>query len=84
MFAIEISDKNLPEIIDNSSLTDAEQQIMENLADKPRTWYFVSGYIDAFGRYFSWTILPKFVLDARFDYDPIYASYHWDQIVRKS
>ena len=84
MFAIELSEDNLPQILQTSTLFVAEAQIMTDLYFRsPRTYYFIKDYFDRNGRQQGWGILPEFVLKDFFEYDPDKIKTDWDQIVRK-
>ena len=86
MFAIEITQENLPKIQEAQADMNDVDFDLDLYLKSPKTWYTIRGYVGPFGRV--WThnlaVLPKNVFDECYEYDPVKIRTDWDQIVRKS
>jgi|KBSMisStandDraft_5_1062788.scaffolds.fasta_scaffold777574_1 hypothetical protein len=83
MFAILISEENMPEIAQSELL---DEQLVYDISlylNRPRPWYLVRGYVPPRGPLVDWTILPAYSLAQNFDYDPETIKTSWSQLVRK-
>jgi hypothetical protein len=85
MFAILIAHDNMPKIEEhlNDENPTIPWMITELNANSNRDWYFVTGYVKRSGEFINWTILPAYVVENNFEYDPDKINTDWDQIVRK-
>jgi hypothetical protein len=84
MFAILISEENLPKIREHqASLPESRQHILESVYINVQTdWYYIQGAHDEnFDA--SWSAVPQHFLDRMYEYDPEVIKTDWDQIVRK-
>ena len=74
--------ENMPKIIERMSWTpqQAEGYIGYTTSNRPN--YFVTAYVSKSGKFYSFAILPHYLLD-EFEYDPVKIKTDWDQIVRK-
>lgn len=84
MFAILIAPTNLPKILAAPHITEKYYNygVKTYLAQKSN-WYFITGYVDHRGDMKDFTVLPQYILDDNFEYDPVKIKTDWDQIVRK-
>ena len=95
MFAILISEENVPEIIqtvpavDETPFDGDKASVLDFYLDRTRErpwselYYLITGYVTKDGRLVPWAILPKTIFDKTFEYDPHVIPHNWDQIVRK-
>lgn len=84
MFAIEINDENMSKIADLEILTETRLNAIGGVYGTARTtFYFVRGYTELNHLFRDWGVLPAYVLERSFEYDPIKIKTNWDQIVRK-
>ena len=85
MFAILISEENLPKINED------QEKYPESLAhffpdpylNHPKNWYYVSGYYSEGRGDISWAAFPEYFLVKKYEFDPTKIQTDWDQIVRK-
>lgn len=82
MFAILIKSENVPKIRE-SGLSDDLLVAMVIALTSRKNWYAVTGYIKRNGEFIGSTVLPAFVIEEHFEYDPDKIKTDWDQIVRK-
>lgn len=85
MFAILISEKNLPIIKEHQ---DELSPSLGHFYDKPYLaslvdWYYIRGYVTEKGALESWAAYPEEYFTRKFDYNPEKIKTDWDQIVRK-
>jgi hypothetical protein len=86
MFAILIAPTNLPKLLANHHMTEKYYNygIKTYLTQKSNNkWYYISGYVDTRGVLKDFAVLPQYILDDNFEYDPIKIKTDWDLIVRK-
>jgi hypothetical protein len=82
MFAILITEENMPKILQDRHDLDANTVgWFTTLFNKK--WWFISGYVDHRGILHSWSVLPLSYTKRYFEYDPIKIQTDWDLIVRK-
>lgn len=81
MFAILISEENLPKILETPTLTDRDIAFLKTCCGKQR--YFVTGYVTGRGRFLPWIFFFQKAFEQKFEYDPTTIQTDWDQIVRK-
>ena len=87
MFAIEITEENLPQILQTPGLTIADAQLMADAFiahNNDHVRYFIKGYTDRKNRLVPWTTLPEFIFVKNFDFDPEKIKTDWDIVVRKA
>lgn len=84
MFAILISEENLPKIREHQeTLPVSQQHILERVyLNAPSNWYYVQGVLDA-SQNLSWSAIPQNFLDKLYEHDPNVIQTDWDQIVKK-
>jgi len=82
MHAILVSSDNLPKIV-SPELPDLYAKNCTVVLRLSTQWYLVQGYVDSAGKYFEWTLLPAYIIEKHFEYDPTKIQTDWDQIVRK-
>jgi len=82
MFAIEINTDTLG-LIQESLMEDSvfEDQL-ETFTRMSNTWYFLRGYVAPRGAFYEEAVLPGFIVETQFEYDPQKINHAWDQIVR--
>lgn len=83
MFAILISEENMPDIADSGVF---DKQPVSNVSlylNRPRPWYFIRGYVTLRGTLDEWAVLPAYMLEETFDYDPDKIKTDWTNLVRK-
>lgn len=81
MFAILISEENMPKILESrDDLSGSTTRWLATLFEKQ--WWFITGYVDLKGAVHDWSVLPASYTTRYFEYDPIKIQTDWDQIVR--
>lgn len=87
MFAIEITTENMPKIQECEALQkhneDTLNAYLANYEKRGKRWYAIRGYVTRQGRVQDFAILPAYVFENEFEYDPDKIKTDWDQIVRK-
>ena len=83
MFAILISEENMPKIEKEAPTRPYLIESVRSYLGLSADWYFVTGYVDHKGRFKPSTVLPAYIIDENFEYDPVKIKTDWDQIVRK-
>lgn len=83
MFGLLISEDNLPKIREFLSPNDVSTMGLY-LHPAIKEWYIVRGYYNDRGNVVDWVVLPKYILDADYEYDALKIRTEWDQIVRKN
>jgi hypothetical protein len=85
MFAILISEENLPRIAEHQETLDPS---LAHFIEKPYlssrvNWYYIRGYVSEVGKPESWAALPEHYLIRGYEFDAEAVKTDWDQIVRK-
>lgn len=83
MFAIKLSEDNMPKIAPRLTISEFDTQILDVYLTSHNEWYVVTGYVLESGVVQDWAILPLYILDKHYDYDITVILDDWDQIVRK-
>jgi len=85
MFAILISEENLPKIKEHqNSLHSLDERLYARpYHTSPVNWYYVRGYVDQKGTLVSWTCFPEELFNRLFESNAEKVKTDWDQIVRK-
>lgn len=83
MFAILISEENMPKIQEVLDTSVRPLHTVDMYIRHPADWYFIQGYIPYIGAPEPLAILPGYVFETNFEYDPDKIKTDWDQIVRK-
>jgi hypothetical protein len=83
MFAILISNENMPKILESVTPTTDHHPDFQIFLNSEKTWYLVTGWVGTRGDVIDWTIMPAYMLEEKFEYDPNKIKTDWDQIVRK-
>lgn len=82
MFAIKINSETL-DIIKDSLDEDSEyKDTIEYFARMENRWYFLRGYTAPRGAFYPEMVMPGFIIETQFEYDPQKIDHDWDQIVR--
>lgn len=81
MDAIEFTETNLPKILQTEALSVAEAQGLTDVFIK-KNYVFIRGYYDDRVPLQLWAMMPSFVFEKNFDFDPIQIHTDWDEIVR--
>lgn len=83
MFAILITEENLPKIRETGLLSQGDEYSLDVYLRSFADWYFVRGYVPLRGEVWDHTVLPRYVLHENFQIDLNKAATDWDLIVRK-
>lgn len=84
MFAILISEDNMPTIIDSvKSNPESNELNLETFLASARDWYFLTGYVPSTGGYSEWGILPAYIFENDFEYNPVDIKTQFDQTFRR-
>lgn len=84
MFAIKIAQENRDKILVEIGGDEGWYLYdLDMFAGRPYPFYLVSGYINNFGEFLGWVILPESAIKTHFDFNPDAILTGWDQIVRK-
>lgn len=83
MFAIQITEENMPQILESVSPKDPDVHYINTFLANRAEWYVITGYVSRFGKFHDWVILPAYVLVSNYEYDKDKIRTTWDQIVRK-
>lgn len=81
MHAILITPDTIDKIKDTRLLTLQEFEALKRL-HLHRNSVFITGFVPRIGPQVPWTILPDFMLEEHFEYNPLTIRTDWDQIVR--
>lgn len=83
MFAILLRPQNDEKIKEFDKLTPKNLAAIDRYYTyNRRNYYLIRGYVTRHGRLYDWTILPEYVLNYLFEWDPEEAATDWSQIVR--
>lgn len=82
MFAILVTPENMPKI-KAANLDPAAEILTIPALTSTAKWYMVTGYYQRGGRWIGDTMIPAYILETLFDYNPVKIKTDWDQIVRK-
>lgn len=83
MFAIMLSEENMPVIAPRLAISEFDSQILDVYLKSHNEWYVVTGYVHDTGEVQDWAILPLYLLHKNYDYDLMTIHQDWDQIVLK-
>lgn len=83
MFAIQITEENMPEILNSLPQIREENVMLDMYARHTRDWFIIRGFVPHIGSMTDWAILPAYILKLKYEYDPNKIKTDWDQIVRK-
>jgi hypothetical protein len=83
MFAILISEENRCEIETSGVLQFREIDTIDVYMRASSQYVLVRGWTTPRGEFKPWTVLPLYILEESYDYDPNKIKIDWDQIVRK-
>lgn len=83
MFALVISEGNM-ETITESGIFDVKPVSYVSLfLNREVEWVLIRGYVPDRGDIIDWGMIPMFVLEDFFDFDPDKIKYDWTNVVRK-
>jgi len=83
MHAILITEENAAKIEESGFTAIRPMHTIEVYMSNHKDWYLVSGYVGEDGYFQDYAVLPQYILDDNFEYDPTKIQTDWDQIVRK-
>lgn len=83
MFAILITNQNMPKIVQEELLPTSILRAIQIYLAKRERWYLIRGYVTLWGNLEPWALLPAWILERRYDIDPDKIKTEWSQIVRK-
>ena len=83
MFAIEITQENIPSIMNTlGSPTLSIALSLDKYAALKAKYYYINGYTTPRGGEPRRTVLPEYIIKENFEYDAEKIAHSWDQIVR--
>ena len=83
MFAILISEENREQIASSGVLEFREMFTIDVYMRAKSQYVLVRGWTSPRGEHKPWTVLPWYIIDELYEYDPVKIQSDWDQIVRK-
>lgn len=83
MFAILIAEENMAQIRQVKALTERDAPSLNRYIYARRNFYLIRGYVDLHGRVIDWAVLPAYIFQRHFDYDPVKIQTEWNIITRK-
>ena len=86
MFAIKITEDNMETITESGVFATKPKNFVAMFLSRSQRggdWALIRGYVPDRGAIIDWAVLPKFVLDEFFDYDPDKIQTDWTNLVRK-
>lgn len=82
MWAIEITENNLEEIMSSHSVPEKTYAGLQLFIKSPSTWYICSGYVNDRGAVQGYAILPDFKFQKKFEYDHEKIQTEWVWVVQ--